>query len=245
MEVEDKLENKSNSSLGGKIPLVTSLILIINLTSFLFSIAFPQSVEFLANIPSETFSSLRIHSLITSCLVTLSFFPWLFSFILFLTFGTKREAQIGSTKLAIEFFGVSLALQILYLPFICLFAIFYHTLLKLPICGVWPYFAFSYSLSCFRQNDRLSNRSLLPLPPIFQPILLILLASIVHLNPAFNVTLAILLAYLISYFKLFELVDVNDSLMKKVNSLSIFKKLETIPGFKHGNLDFKELKDEI
>lgn len=131
---------------------------IICITLFLYLLSFFVNLQFLVSQPSATVYKLRIWTLVTSSLVTLSIINVIFAFMSWVPSAIKEELELGSVAYLLNFLQFTILIQVIYTGAMFLMKLIgFGQVIEFPSTGIWPFIMAEITIKCMKNpNDQMT-----------------------------------------------------------------------------------------
>ena len=220
------------------IPLFVKCYFIITIILYILNLKLKFISYYLINIPSYTFLRLQLWRLITSVFITTNIFQIILAFFVWVKNASLLETSLGTIKYSLIFFVNSICIQLINIIILLIFSLINQNIIKPEIkfkknSGIWGIVMCEMTLLCVSNPESPMKLLLLPFTvkaKIYPVILVILFVVANYLEIDVEIISGIIYGIIYFYFLKTKL-QISDSIVQKLESSSVFKKLRSIKGF--------------
>ena len=197
--------------------LLTTIIYIVNLWADIES--------YFSNTPKYTVDSLKIWTLLTSCLVNTHIINLIFAFISWIPDGIRLESSNGTIKYILNFFINNIVIQIIFIVICYILSLGYESLVLENSLGLWPVIMAEVTMLCIANPENYVNLCFIPFEfrAKFYPFAMYLFLIVANGFKfiIIDVLIGILFGYLY-FYKLKNFLNVSDSLVLRLEKIFQF-----------------------
>ena len=246
----NEINSNNNSDLKTKFlkvwknfPLFIRLITFITIILYILNLFIPYISFYMSNIPYYTVFKIHLWRILSTILITTDILNIILSLLFWLKYASELESSMGTIKYFLIFLMNSMIIQIFYSILSCLISLLINNknyLLekinnknKVINSGLWPYILSELTLLSLSNPNQVMNFLFFPCQfrAKYYPIIIFIIFSIMN---SFVIDLEVLTGIIYAFlyhFFIKKKLRISDSLVQKMENLSIFKCFTKMGGF--------------